>query len=179
MSLLLAATVLVGALGGLNLVLLLGVIRRLREHTEVLSHFQIGKPLLEVGDRIADFATSTAHGQRLTSESLASGTLVAFLSPTCGPCQEKAPELAAYARALPDGPDQVLAVVVGADDEATEMVTRLSPVVTVATEGNGGPLSKAFAVQGFPTVLRVTRGDDGRLVVADNNVDLSPLPASA
>ncbi|MEU1732578.1 TlpA disulfide reductase family protein [Streptosporangium sp. NPDC020145] len=174
MPFVIAALVLVGTLCVLNLLLSVGVIKRLREHTELLSKPGHGKvmPSLGVGEEVGEFLTSTVDGGTLSRESLADDTVVGFFSPNCGPCREQLPRFVEYSGALPGGRGRVVAVVLSHDaDEANALVADLAPVASVVVETSSGPLSKAFKIKAYPTVLRVAaRG--GRLVVTDEAVDL-------
>lgn len=69
----------------LNLVLTVGVIRRLREHTEQLSRVALSSPdpILHVGDRVGDFAVTTTDGEQLSDDRFTGRTLVGFFSPGC------------------------------------------------------------------------------------------------
>lgn len=174
MPILTAALLLVGALCALDLILTLGVIKRLREHTDLLANSGgMGAPALAAGEEVGAFTATTMDGEPLTGEQLAEDTLVAFFSPTCGPCKETMPKFVQYAPTVPGGRDRVLAVVVGEPDEAAGPVGALSPVARVVVENVDGALGEAFKVKAYPTVLKVGRGGDGRLVVRSNAVDLS------
>ncbi|MEV4489226.1 hypothetical protein AB0K04_03820 [Micromonospora coxensis] len=152
MALLTAAVVLVAALGLLNLVLLLGVIRRLREHTDLLSERQSAPPevMLEVGSIPGDFVSTTVDGQVRTRADIPPMTLVAFLSPGCDHCEEQLPELEQRAAEMPGGPEHVWVVVVGKGPETQEYADRFAALATVFVEAGTGPLPKAFAIKGFP-----------------------------
>jgi hypothetical protein len=180
------ATVLVGLLCVLDLVLTLGVIRRLREHTELLSKQNTNdfRPNLTVGGEVGEFVTSTVDGERLTRHALLGGapdqTLVGFFSPSCRPCEEKLPKFVDFARAMPGGRSRVLAVVVGEPDESATLVAELGEVARVVLEGYDGPLGSAFRVKGYPAALLVAPDRDGRAVVVDDGVALDrPLATVA
>lgn len=179
MPVLIAAVVLVGALCLLNLIFTLGVIRRLREHTALLSG--AGDPIMvKVGTEIDEFSSSTVDNEAVTCESLIDETVVAFFSPGCKPCEEKLPKFVAHAAALPGGRQRVLAVVVGDADQTAPLVTELRPVARVVVEDHAGPLASAFTVNAFPTVLSVARNRAGRLVVTSASVDVDrPVPVPA
>ncbi|MBL1090752.1 MULTISPECIES: TlpA disulfide reductase family protein [unclassified Streptomyces] len=185
MSFLIAAVVFVGMLCTLDLVLTLGVIKRLREHSERLSGTsgpgsRFDTLDMAVGEEVGEFATSTVDGERLTRGMLAADTLVAFFAPGCQPCREKMPAFVDHARALPGGRAQVVAVVVGDPAEAAAFVTELSPVARVVVEeGPDEPLSAAFRARSFPTLLRVSPHGDGRVLVTANRIALDrPVTAA-
>ncbi|MEQ4301017.1 redoxin domain-containing protein [Plantactinospora sp. B6F1] len=171
MPFLIAALVITGLLCVLNLILTLGVIKRLREHTELLSTIAQGPPAIEVGQVVGEFETTTVDHEALTRDALTGDTLVAFFSPTCGPCKEKLPKFVEHVRALP-GRDRSLAVVVGDRDQAQAFVADLRPVTRVVVEAGDGALSSAFRARAYPTLLRVGRDDAGRLVVTANKVEV-------
>ncbi|MFI0714975.1 TlpA family protein disulfide reductase [Streptomyces inhibens] len=185
MSFLMAAVVFVGALCMLDLVLTLGVIKRLREHSELLSGVsgpgsRFDTLDMAVGEEVGEFATSTVDGEPLTHGMLAADTLVAFFSPGCQPCKEKMPKFVDHARTLPGGREQVLVAVVGDPAEAAAFVAELSPVARVVVEeGPDEPLSAAFRARSFPTLLRVAPDGHGRILVTANRVDLDrPVTAA-
>lgn len=172
-----AGVVLVGMLCTLDLVLTLGVIKRLREHTALLTKRGGGPPSIEKGEEVGRFATATADGETLTPELIADDTLVAFFSTTCGPCKAKLPRFVESARAKAGGRDRVLAVVAG--DEPTAFVDQLGPVARVVAEGVDGPLSTAFKVQVYPVLLKVGREGDGRLIATAVGIDIDELATVA
>ncbi|MCX4680166.1 peroxiredoxin family protein [Streptomyces sp. NBC_01433] len=110
----------VGALALVNLVLTVGVVRRLREHSDLLERAPVpavGMPegmsgIAAVGTPIPSF-TAGPPDSPVTDRDLADGTLVAFFSPTCAPCRDKLPGFAARYADRPEEARRVLAVVVG------------------------------------------------------------------
>ena len=107
MTVLAVAVAGVGALSLLNLVVVIGVVRRLREHSERLAN--VGGPatgpsdplVAPVGGRVGSFR-ATGSGGPVTDQDLADGTRVAVFSPSCLPCQEKLPGFVAHAADRPD-----------------------------------------------------------------------------
>lgn len=172
MSVLIAAVVLVGLICTLDLLLTIGVIKRLREHSSLLSSSGRFLASIAVGEEVGAFATSTVDGEPVSRELLTGQTLVGFFAPGCKPCQKRLPEFVAYARQMPGGRDRVLAIVVGDGDDAAAYVTDLSPVARVVEEDSSGALSTAFKAVAFPVVLLVAPNADGRLVVETDQVDL-------
>lgn len=158
MPFLVAGVILVGALCLLDLLLTLGVVRRLREHgTQLQSllaradHAPAEHAVPPVaGEGVGDFLSTTVDGEPVSRDLLAGETLVAFFSPSCTTCREQLPEFVEYARDLPGGRSQVLAVVAGEPDETAEMIKTLTPVARVTVEDFDGELSRAFAVDAFP-----------------------------
>ncbi|KXK58312.1 hypothetical protein AWW66_30475 [Micromonospora rosaria] len=172
MPVLVAALVLVGLIATVNLVLTLGVVKRLREHGELLTTLGGGPASLLAGEEVGEFATVTVDDRPLDRTSLNGETIVGFFSPTCQPCQEKLPKFIDYARTRAGGARQALAVVVGDAEQGADFVSRLSPVARVVLETSDGPMSSAFRTRAFPTVLMVAPDDEGRLVVTDDRVAL-------
>lgn len=172
MPFLVSALLLVAAVCLLNLIVTIGVIKRLREHADLLASVA-GDPkhALRTGERVGDFTTATVDGTPLAAELVRDRTLVAFFSPSCAPCKEKLPRFVEFARSLPGGREQVIATVVGNSD-TDPWVAQLSPVARVVVEDNGGPLGSAFEVRAFPSILMVDRDRADRLVVTADSVDL-------
>jgi hypothetical protein len=158
-----AAIGVVGLLCSLNLLLTLGIIRRLREHTEQLADKSPGVDvMLPVGSTVGEFAARTTDGEYVSRQSLSGETVVAFFSPGCAPCEELLPRFVDH---VVDARNDVLAVIVGPEAEAAEMVTRLRPVAPVVLEGpNSGQVSAAFGVGGFPVICVVAA--NGRVMAA-------------
>jgi hypothetical protein len=169
-----AAVILVGVVALLDLILTVGVIRRLREHTALLSNppGAGGPRFMEVGQEIEAFATVTIDGQPLGRDTFSGETLIGFFTPQCQPCKAQLPSFVDYARSTPGGPTRVLAAVIGEDDEVADMVTTLRPVAQVVVESRGGPLVTAFHIRAFPTVAKVAPDGGGRVIVVDNQVEL-------
>jgi thiol-disulfide isomerase/thioredoxin len=150
---LIAVAGLVGVLALLNLLLTFGVIRRLREHEDLLARGAGpggAAPSLPVNQRIADFDGSTTDGEAVARELLAGDTLVGFLTPGCGPCQKRLPELVETARVWPGGRRDTFMVVVGERADAVEYIQALASVAKVVVEAPNGPIAAAFGVAAFP-----------------------------
>jgi thiol-disulfide isomerase/thioredoxin len=154
-----AAVVLVGAIGLLNLVLTLGVIRRLREHSERLrtAGDADGDVLPAVGTTIGEFEALTTDNRRVSRDMFDGPAPVGFFSPNCGPCRQMLPEFIEHAAAI--GRDRTMAVVVGLADDATdELAARLATVSRVVVEQPNGPLSTAFGAVNVPALYLIDRG---------------------
>ncbi|MCP3819729.1 hypothetical protein NLX86_16975 [Streptomyces sp. A3M-1-3] len=175
MPFLTALVVFVGLLCTLDLILTLGVIKRLREHTELLTA-PPPTPAVPVGGRIADFATTTVDGEPLSQAMFVRDTLVAFFSPSCGPCKDKLPAFVSYARNTGAAEDRPVAVVVGDRDQAAGFISSLAPVARVVVEDPEGAMGLAFKAEMFPTLLKVAPDGEGALVVTDNQVELEKRP---
>ena len=156
MPYLIAAVVLVGALGLLNLVLSFGIIRRLREQAAIGHH----DPAPDAGEKpwmalqqqqVRPFAVETADGVRIDRDALPDRLLVAFLSATCDACAQRLPRFREVAGRLPRS--QVLAIAVGPLEETVALRTELAEFAQVAAEEDLGPVAAAFSVEGYPAFL--------------------------
>jgi hypothetical protein len=167
MPYLVAAIVLVGAVCVLDLVLTLGVIRRLRHHSELLSGGagsaqRAAEPvMLAAGEKPADFVTATIDGQAISRDTLTAGTVAGFFTAHCMPCKERVPEFMDHVSALPSGRDQALAVVVGDDADTDELAESLAGIARVVREKHGDPVATAFGVRGYPALCVLD--DDGTI----------------
>jgi hypothetical protein len=179
MSLLAATLAVVATATALNLLLTVGVVKRLREHTALLSDLDGTAPVIAVGEEVGDFTASTVSGTPVSRADLTEETLVGIFSVTCRPCRETVGDFAAYARTVRGGRGHVLAVVVGDRDEAESFVSTLAPVAHVVVEDSGGPVGAAFQARAYPTMLRIAPDADGRLVVVANRVEVGRPAALA
>ncbi|CAM5357048.1 TlpA disulfide reductase family protein [Streptomyces pilosus] len=177
MAYLTAVVTLFGLLSIANLILTLGVVRRLRAQRDGSPPAAKGDPFqgsgLSVGQRVGGFSAHDTEGRPLTRDSLREGMLVAFLSPGCLPCEELLPSVVESARAA--GPGRVLAAVVLNEDDGARpdaFVAALSPVATVVVTRLDGELARAFDIQGMPTGVRM--GREGR--IADSGRALLRVP---
>ncbi|GGN74794.1 TlpA family protein [Actinoplanes lobatus] len=171
MIVIVAALVLVGVLGMLNLVLTVGVIRRLRESQ---GHHPGGAdPVLPVGTAVGEFTATTIDGDPVD----AFPALVGFFSPGCAPCTELLPEFADYARRMPGGRQRVLAVVAGTPETAADYVSVLSEVARVVVASADAPLPRAFRATAFPAVYLLDA--ERRVLVSGGRMDSFPAPVAA
>lgn len=163
MAYLAAALVLVGLLAAVNLLFTVGVIRRLREHTQELADLRNGRiaggdVALAVGSPVGEFAATSVDGRSVTLAALGDRPMVGFFSTSCSACHERLPAFLAFAAARPGGRDRILAVVTGPAEETTDLVRQLEPVATVVVEPDRGPIQQAFEVSGFPAFVLVRDG---------------------
>ncbi|MDE3724925.1 TlpA disulfide reductase family protein [Nocardiopsis sp. N85] len=143
----------------LDLLLTVGVIRRLKEHTELIGNLSTrgmpGTTVLPPGERIGAFSAVTEDGDTVGSGALADPVLIAVFSPGCGACAEQLPRFLERAGALPGGRGSVLAVLAGDRAQVAEEAARLSPVARVVVDGPQGTVTDALGVLAFPAFLRV------------------------
>jgi thiol-disulfide isomerase/thioredoxin len=165
MPYLIVAVVLVGGLCLLNLLLTVGVIRRLRKQAASVASLPPMEEGLAVGEKIPEFAATTTDGEPISDELIKGPALIGFFSPSCQPCRELMPRFIDRARRSPAA---VLAVVVtdsDSDKQAVADVERLAEVARVVVEAPHAAIQSAFQVTGYPTIFEI--GADGR--VTDNN----------
>lgn len=168
----------VGALCLLNLLLTVGVIRRLKEHTTLIEAMNAPPPamVLSPGERIGAFTAETEDGARLSSDTLATELVVAVFSPGCAACTEQLPRFVQGARrSSAEGRDRVLAVVAGDRDEYTEEIDRLSAVARVVVEKPGEGVSGALKAEAFPSFYRVA--PSGEVLASGHRADDVLAPA--
>jgi hypothetical protein len=177
-----AATALVGAVALTNLLLTFGVIRRLREHTELLSRSggsagAPGRLVRPAGARVDEFVAHTVDGEPVGRDLLRGQTLIGFFSPGCRACEERMPAFVTLARALPGGRSRVLAVIVGPSEEAAAYRERVAPVARVVVQEEfDGPLTQALDVVGFPAFALVA--EDGEILGSGLSPADLPLPGA-
>jgi hypothetical protein len=175
MPYLVAAVVVVGVLCVIDLLLTLGVIRRLREHTELLSA-QAGASMPEsamitAGQKPDAFAAIDLDGQPVEQDSTAP-RLVGFLSTTCQACIERLPTFVDHAARFPGGRPQVLAIVVGSPPDTDGFTRDLAGAARVVVEEPGGRIATAFQVTGYPSWCAL----DEHGVVQDSGLGFDRLP---
>jgi hypothetical protein len=163
---LLAMTVvLVGILCLLNLVLVFGLARRVRDlAAEVAQAHRTGTVrdrFLAVGETVGDFTTRTVDGRQMTRDALTTGALIGFFSTSCGTCREKIPAFVEQARELHDQARLALAVVVTGPEDPTPYLEPLAQAAHVVVEGHDGPVGSAFKVSAFPSFCLI--GDQAQV----------------
>jgi thiol-disulfide isomerase/thioredoxin len=146
-----------------NLVLLLGVVRRLNALTVPVQAGRSGDgesdpTLPRAGTRVSGFSAAAFGGDRVTAADLRGETLVGFFTTGCPPCKSFAGDFMAYAATFPGGRRQVFAVISGGSEDPAELAALLSPAAQVVVEPPRGPMSSAFGVDLFPSAC-TTRDD--------------------
>jgi thiol-disulfide isomerase/thioredoxin len=160
MAFLTAAVVLVGVLVLLDLLLTLGLVKRVRTHAGLLGQLaaQPATPapdpgLLAVGSSVGDFAGVTTDGAEVARSTFPDGAVIGFFSTWCDACEEHLPGFLSYAEPL--GRDRVLAVVQGDQEALADLTGKLSKVARVVTEPDQGPIARAAGVRALPTMAVV------------------------
>lgn len=163
------ALALVGALCLLNLLFVLGVVRRLREHGTAIAALGRGagsdESVLPAGAAVGAFSATTTKGEPVSAESLSGRTLVGFFAPGCEPCHLQLPSFVDAAADVPGERSQVLAIVEVGDGDQAAMVDRLGAVARVVLDEPGGEVAKAFGAVAFPAFCVL----DERMVTASGH----------
>lgn len=155
----------------LNMLLVFGVIRRLKELQSQLDArppMGSGDAGLPAGTPAPELTATTVAGAEVASVDPGRPTLIGFFSPGCAPCSERIPEFVKHAET---GVAAVAVVVTDSPEDGDEYVRRLSSV-DVMVQGPAGEWNQGFAVNSYPTLCLV--GPDG-VVVASGNM-FSDLP---
>jgi hypothetical protein len=182
MPFLIAVVVFVGILSLLNALLVVGVIRRLREHTSMLDTLNQavtggpGVPAdggVSVGETVEDFVVTTTDGETVSRDDLAPSTVVAFLAADCSACHDQLPHLLTWAR----GHDRhhLVAVVDAHGGDPGDLVERLTPVARVVSDAGESSIARAFGVRSYPRFFVLGAG----ATVSDIAGRVSRLPAGA
>jgi thiol-disulfide isomerase/thioredoxin len=158
----LVGLVAVGLLGAFNLLLAYGLVRRMREHADLISRLSdlvsgrsSAGSIAAAGTRVPAFRAVTVDDEVVDRDELGTSTLVGFFSPGCAPCEELLPQFVAAARAMPGGRAAVLAVVVSDDSSGAHLLDALRDVAFVVAEGRGGELGAAFGVNSYPATCQI------------------------
>jgi len=160
-----ATLVLLGLLCLLNLLLTIGILRRMRAQPAARPELPFA---LRPGSAVGEFAVTTTDGEPLTLAAL-NGT-VAFFSADCAACHDTLPDFLAYARE--QGRDNVFAVFGGEEPETVRALAEVAHVVTA--ELDGGPVATAFRNTWTPALYVVA---DGRVAATAGRVHELPVPA--
>lgn len=171
-----AAVVLVGALCALDLLLTVGVIRRLRQHTEMLGAAGPAAPPvtgLAPGEQAGAFTAVTLDGELVASSS--GLRAVGFFAARCSACPEQVGPFTDYLAGHAVGADSALSVVVAAPGEPPAYLDRLRAAGRVCVAEEASDLLAAFKVSGFPAFFAL----DPEGVVLGAGYDPARLPAPA
>jgi hypothetical protein len=175
---LVAAVAVVGALCLIDLLLTLGVIRRLREHTEMITRLNVPEvPVigLAAGESPAAFSAVTVSGDPVSGP--AGLRLAAFFSSSCSMCPERVPPFIQYLADHQIAKEHVLTVVLGSDDEPPAYLDRLAEVTLACAHGEDSDVAKAFKAVGFPAFCLLNV--DGAVLATSYDPAMLPEPAMA
>ncbi|MEO6088187.1 MAG: hypothetical protein ABIQ18_34245 [Umezawaea sp.] len=183
MFVLTVAVILLGALCALDLLLTLGVVRRLREHTTTLEDLlsrggaapmgpAIAGDLPSVGKEVGSVTATAVDGAPISLDLLPADHVAVFLTADCPSCKDQLPALTSWASA--QDRSRTVVVVDGRLADPAELVAALSPVATVVVESVDIPVTEAYGVHAFPSFAVVA---DGK--VSYSSLDFFRLPVSA
>jgi hypothetical protein len=164
MGYLVAAVAVLGVLCLMNLLIMLGVLRRLRG-----AALWQPEPLFALGpgSAVGEFSVVTTAGELVSNDSLTG--VVGFFSAGCGECHELLPRFVERAGEMER--DKVLVVVGGGSEE---MVRALAPVARiVVADPGGGPVARAFQNSWTPALYVI--GDDHRVVAVGSRMEELPV----
>lgn len=155
-----AAVVLVGVLCALDLLLTVGVIRRLRVHTGEIEALRSSQAppdsSLPVGSPVPAFEAVDADGAPIATAELAGGSyLLAFLATDCHACKDQLAQLASYAGRMAGARRRVLAIVDGPPEEAGEYRRQLGGVARLVLGADAARIRSELDVNLFPTFVFV------------------------
>lgn len=152
---------LLAAVGLVNLLLIVVLIRRVRDQDEQIARRSRPRPVpaLTVGGKAPDFTVTTVTGERRSlSDMQADRGVVAFLTPDGEACRTRMPELIEYARAHPTSRTHVVTVICGTGKDAVRLAGELQDFMSVVIEPPGGPMQRAYSVTEHP-LFYVIRAD--------------------
>jgi hypothetical protein len=155
-------------------VLLFAVIRRLRAAEAGLGGPQPTLP--QVDAAIGTFLVAATDDTVLSGDQVADDFVVAFVSPTCGPCKT---QLAEFRAAPRSAADRTVFFVNGIaeDAETAEFAASLTGLGRVAYTTVGDATGTAFGgVDSFPTLLRTS---GGKIAAAGRTWEAILAPAGA
>ncbi|MEO3798533.1 hypothetical protein [Nonomuraea sp. B1E8] len=149
-----AAVAIIGALCGLNLLLMLAVLRRLRDDKQK-SHDPLAERGLvpETGTRVTDFTATTIDGDEVSTHGLDGPLLTGFFSSGCPSCRDELPAFVKFAGALPGGRERSLVVLAGSAEEGADIIDAVREVSRVVVEPLRGPVESAFGVRVWPSFV--------------------------
>jgi hypothetical protein len=176
MPFLVAAVIIVGILCALDIVLTFGVIRRLREHTELLAvHRRSAEPpviKLASGQMPTPFAALTTDGREMTGPD--GLRLAGFFASGCPTCPGRVAPFIEYVRAHQIRRDQVLAVLLPGDDGPPAYLGQLAEIAELSVQDGDDAITRAFGVSGYPAFCLLD--EDGAVVASA--FDPAALPAT-
>ncbi len=156
-NLMFAVVALVGVIGLVNVLLIFGVIGRVRVLQEAVQTGILRDPDLPTpGDAVGAFQVTAEDGTELSEAAVqGAAALVCFFTPGCQPCADVRAQLLARPPELP-----LIAFVEGASDdpEVQQILASLGRLGSVATTRAGDAVTRAFKPNGFPTLFRTSHG---------------------
>jgi hypothetical protein len=160
----LAVAVLALAVSLLDLLLVLGIVRRLSAQASTKSaqdaselfHMGSGPPR---GSRLPEFIAATVAGGTVDDTRYAGVPgCVAFVSATCTPCKAALTELEPYLRSAGIDKQHTLVVLDGDPAAESQEARRAAGFAEVVVGPDAARLIDQFGIAGFPTLIGVRSG---------------------
>ncbi|MFI7633496.1 hypothetical protein [Nonomuraea sp. NPDC049400] len=151
-------TAVVSLLSLFNLLLMLGVIRRLREQDSRIRdmsvrndpQWRLPSPIPGIGELIDEFTAETVDGAIIDHRRVFGGTVI-FLDASCDSCHDRIPDIINWAK---NGRrENIFAFVNGHDADKADMIAALNPVAQVVSDTFQLHVTKSFRVRKFPVYL--------------------------
>lgn len=153
-----AAVILVGVVAAADLLLSFAVVRRLAalQARGPVPAGSAGAP--EPGHTVGEFRVGLLAGGEFTTDHLRrEPAVVAFLSPTCEPCRRAIEELKQLAVPLAR-PLYVLIAGSAQDGDVLAVAKQMPADARVGAIAHDDDVMKAFAVDGYPTMVSTAQG---------------------
>ena len=153
-----------------NMVMTVAVIRRLRAGVDDPNSYVVPSP---VGQRVPQFSAETLQGPTVNDGHLTRETsFIGFFSAACASCRTHLPRFVDYAAG--HGEKVAITVVIGDRERCQDLIDSATAATLVVHEEDKGPISTAFGVTMFPTLLRIERD---KIAAFTTNVDRWAQPA--
>ncbi|MDW4903361.1 hypothetical protein RB625_33670 [Streptomyces californicus] len=184
MAFIVALLVLFGALSIFNIVLTVGLVRRVRElstkqRAPMPPRADLPPVMRAEGERVEPFRAVTVREEPVSEDFLAVGpVLLGVFAYGCTSCHERIPEFLSFVAAQDYRRDQVLVILVGKTADFTEELPLLDPIATVVVERRQGPVARALGVKAYPALAVIGAGGVVRAAGAGMN-SLTPVHESA
>jgi hypothetical protein len=160
-----------------NLLLILGIVRRMREMGPMISADYLAiESGPQPGMQLPEFVARTTGGDQADRSTLSAGRgLVAFLSTGCSACRGELPQLRDYVAKQRVDPAHSFVFISGDPAGESDYATTASAFAQVVVEESDGPLARIFDIKAFPTVLALR---DGRVQANAPSVSALHLEAA-
>ena len=174
MSLLIAGLAIVAGATLLNLLLVAGLIARLREIYASVEEWRVRASGLGVGglratDPVPEFVASTVRQDSITNRDLIGDTwIIGFFAGGCGTCHVDLPRLANMMR-HEEPRRKALVVIGGTQDDSGDLIEAGQTFGATVLEPPDGELSRAFRVPFFPTFF--VTDERGRVAFGTSSLD--------
>ncbi len=180
MAFVIVLTILFGALSSFNIILTMGIVRRLREmnakeRTVTAPKGDMPSVMRTEGEQVEAFEGVTVRNEPVSEQFLSVGpVLTGVFAYGCSSCHERIPEFISLIKSQGFDRDRVLVILVGKHADFTEELPLLDPIATVIVEGRQGPVARALGVKAYPALAVI--GADGMVRTSGPGVEsLTPV----